>query len=181
MVKKLFVTFSAVMMVFFSAFGFVEARTVTSGKMYNEINKQNKTGHYDYKNGSLQLQHVEQINLSKPVKVDKAGKKVKITKLTAAVASYKTVRDKIFYKDWNDYVYYAPEINQVLTPGDVNSIPAVKDFQKKYTSSVTLELGPILGLLALLIIVPIIFLIIWNKKKFSTLEYKIYNGLVDTE
>lgn len=179
MAKKLIATFSVTFMILFGVLGFADAATVNKGKMHDIMQDQYKTAHYDFKAGTLELQHVKSFNLDEPITVKKGGKDVKVDKVTAAVASFKTVRDNIFYKDWKEYVFYAPEIDQVLTLGDVNKTKTLKDYQAKYVSSVTLELGPISWILALIIIVPAIFIFIWYKYKYTVLGYKLKNNLVD--
>ncbi|TCP26661.1 hypothetical protein EV207_11994 [Scopulibacillus darangshiensis] len=179
MAKKIMAMFTAACMVFFGIIGFAGAASTDKAKMHKVMDKQYKTAHYDYKKGTLDLQHVKTFNLDKPIKVKKNGKDVEVNKVIAAVATFKTVRDYIFYKDWKEFVFYAPKIDQVLTLGDVNNVGVLKDYQNKYNSKVSLELGPILGILALIIIIPAIFIFIWYKYRYSVLGYKLDNNLID--
>jgi len=171
--KKILAGLTLLSAAFFFTFGISHAETVTSGDMYKAFEKQYKTANYDFKDGSLELHHVKTINLDQPIKVKKDNKEYTISKITVAVASYKTVRDYIFLKDWNEYAYYAPEEGLILTEGDVMNITRVQDFQHQYDSFVRLELGPIVLLMLLVIIVPVSFGWYWKKKKYNTLDFRL--------
>ncbi len=177
--KTLTVMFAAVLMFLMGALGLAQASAAGNSQMADALSNNYKSAHYDYKEGSFKLQHVKTFQLSDPIKVKKDGKDVEVTKVTAAVATFKTVRDYIFYKDWKEFAFYAPDIDQVLTLGDVSKVKALQDYQKKYQSSVSLELGPILLLMAFLFIIPIIVLIIWSKTRYSVMGYKVENNLLD--
>jgi hypothetical protein len=178
MVKKFFTGLAAMAVAFFFTFSFSHAETVTS-KMYDAFNKKYSDENYDFKKGSLDFDHVQTFDLSEPIKVKKGDKEYTISKVTAATASFKTVRDYIFYKDWNEYAYYAPDENLILTEGDVMNIKQVQDFQNQYTSKVSLELGPIVLMMLLILVVPFIFGFIWLKYKYNTLEFKLKNNLME--
>ncbi|MGV3489000.1 MAG: hypothetical protein ACO1OC_10490 [Tuberibacillus sp.] len=172
MIKKLLASFAALSVAFFFTFSFSHAETASS-KMEKAFEKQYKEENYDFKNGSLELNHVQTINLDKPIKVKKNNKTYKISKITVATASFKTERDYIFFKDWNEYAYFAPDENLILTEGDVMKINQVKEFQKKYDSKVTLELGPIMIFMILIVVIPFAFGLYWKKKKYNSLDFKI--------
>lgn len=179
MVKTLTWMFALAVLFLAGLPGLTQADAKAPKQMMSALQTQYKAAHYDYKDGSLIFQHVKTFQLSTPITVQKNGKKVQVNQVTASVASYKTVRDYIFYKDWNEFAFYAPQINQVLTLGDVSNVKPLQDYQNKYKSSVSLELGPILLIMALLLIVPFIVLIMWSKTKYSVMGYKIENNLLD--
>jgi len=180
MVKKILASLAALSVAFFFTFSFSHAETLTSGKMFKAFEKQYKEENYDYKDGSLQLNHVKTINLSEPIKVKKNDKEYTISKITVAIASFKTVRDYIFFKDWNEYAYFAPDEGLILTEGDVMKLTPIQDFQHQYTSNVTLELGPISILMLLVVVIPFIFGLYWKKKKYNSLDFKLKNGLLES-
>lgn len=179
MIKKIATALALMAAAFLFTFNFALAKTATDGKMYAAFDKKYNQEYYDYKKGSLKFEHARTIELSTPIKVKKGDKEYQITKVQAAVASFKTVRDYIFLKDWREYAYYAPEIDQILTEADVMNIPAIKEFEHKYSTNVSLELGPIVGMLILIFIVPLIFGFIWLKFKYNTLDFKLKNGLLE--
>ncbi|WEG13860.1 hypothetical protein PU629_05700 [Pullulanibacillus sp. KACC 23026] len=179
MVKKITALLSAVAIAFFFVFGVSHAETVTSGKMFKTFNSQYKQANYDYKSGSLKLEDAKTFKLDKPIKVKNGNDEVQVTTVQAAVAHFKTMRDGIFFKDWKDYAYYAPDAGVVLTEGDVMNIPAIKAYEKAHSTSVRLELGPISGFLALIIIVPIIAAFVLSRRGYSSLEFKLNNNLIE--
>jgi len=169
LVKKILASLAALSVAFFFTFSFSHAES----KMYNAFEKQYKEENYDFKDGSLKLSHTQTINLDQPIKVKKNNKKYTISKINVAVASFKTVRDYIFFKDWNEYAYYAPDEGLILTEGDVMKIKQVQDFQHQYTSNVTLELGPMAILMLLIVVIPFLFGLYWKKKKYNTLDFRL--------
>lgn len=173
MVKKIFASLAAMAVAFFFTFSFSHAETQTSGKMYDAFNKKYSEENYDFKNGSFQLNDVQTFNLDEPIKVKKGDQEYTIDKVQAGMASFKTVRDSIFYKDWNDYAYYAPDQGLILTEGDVMNVKQIKNFEDHHTASVTLELGPIVLLMLLLFAVPFIFGFIWLKTQYNTSEFRL--------
>ncbi|MFC4618300.1 hypothetical protein ACFO4N_06095 [Camelliibacillus cellulosilyticus] len=181
MLKKCFAGLAAAAVAFFFTFNFSHAENVGHGKMYDTFLKKYKEENYDFKKGSLKLEHVQTINLDNPITVKVGTKDEQITQIQVAIGHFKTVRDGIFYKDWKDYAYYAPEIGQVLTEGDVMNVKAIKDFQNKYSSGVSLQLGAITGLLFLFFIIPLIFAYIWLKFKYNSMDFKLKNGMLQTE
>lgn len=181
MVKKMLTLFSVVAFAFFYTFSVSHAETVTSGKMYDSFNKKYKQENYDYKAGSLQLQDVQTFNLDQPITVKNGNDQVQVTKVQAAVAHFQTSRDGIFLKDWNDYAYYAPEANLILTEGDVMNVKQIKTFESQHASSVKLELGPIIGFMLLIIIIPLLLAYLWQRYGYSTLEFKLKNHLLEPD
>ena len=178
---KVITALSALAFIFFLTSGLSHAQTLTQGKMFDAFQKQYKDVNYDYKNGSLEIDDVQTIHLDQPVKVQSGDKEMQIDTIQRGLAHFKTVRDSIFFKDYRDYAYYSPKNNLILTEADVGSLPQIKSFEKQHTSSVTLELGPIVGLCLLLIIAPLIFAYIWLKFKYNSLDFKLKNGLLDDE
>ena len=181
MVKKIFSCLAALFIAFFFTFSFSHAESVTSGKMYDAFHKKFSDENYDFKVGTFQLNDFQTFNLSEPIQVTKDGKVYTISKVQAAMASFKTVRDSIFLKDWNEYTYYAPDEGLILTEGDVMNVPQIKDFQNSHKASVSLELGPIIFLLLLLFIIPLVFGFIWLKTQYNTLEFKLQNRLFEQD
>ena len=181
MVKKMLTLFSAVAFAFFFTFSVSHAETATSGKMFDNFNKKYKQENYDYKAGSFQLEDVQTFNLDQPITVKNGNDQVQITKVQAAVAHFQTSRDGIFLKDWKDYAYYAPEANLILTEGDVMNVKQIKAYENQHTTSVKLELGPIVGFMLLIIIIPLLLAYLWTKFGYSTLEFKLKNNLMDPE
>ncbi|GGE55197.1 hypothetical protein GCM10011391_37770 [Pullulanibacillus camelliae] len=176
MLKKIITALSSLAFIFFLTSGLSHAETLTQGKMFDAFQKQYKDANYDYKNGSLEINDVQTVNLDQPAKVKSGDKEVQINTIQMGMAHFKTVRDSIFFKDYNDYAYYSPENNLILTEADVGSLPQIKSFEKQHTSSVTLELGPIVGLCLLIVIVPLIFAYIWLRFKYNSLDFKLKNG-----
>ncbi len=179
MLRKSLATLSAVALAFFFLFSVSEAATLTTGKMFDTFLNKYKTENYDFKPGSFSLQDAQTFTLDKPITIKKGTDQVQVTKIQAAIAHFKTVRDGIFFKDWIDYAYYSPETDTVLTEGDVMNIQAIKQYEAAHHTSVKLELGPIVGLLLLLFIVPMIFGLIWSRTRYSSLEFKLKNNLLD--
>ncbi|HSU80708.1 MAG TPA: hypothetical protein VLK78_09835 [Candidatus Angelobacter sp.] len=181
MARKMLTLFSIVAFAFFYTFSVSHAETVTSGKMFDSFNKKYKQENYDYKNGSFQLEDVQTFNLDQPITVKNGNDQVQVTKVQAGIAHFQTSRDGIFKKDWIDYAYYAPEANLILTEGDVMNVKQIKTYEKQHTTSVKLELGPIVGFMLLLVIIPLLLAYFWTKFGYSTLEFRLKNNLLDPD
>lgn len=181
MVKKIVASLSAVAFAFFVMFGVSHAETLTSGNMFDTFQKKYKQDNYDYQSGSLSLQDYQTFQLSQPITVKKGTKKVQVSIIRGAVAHFKTVRDGIFFKDWKEYAYYAPKADAILTEGDVMTIKAVQTYESKHPTSVKLELGPIVGFMLLIIIIPIAVAFFWSKTRYSTLEFRLKNNLLEPD
>ena len=181
MLKKCFAMVSALSVVFLLVLSTSYAQTLTSGDMYKAFNKQYSDENYDFKDKSLKLTDVETLNLSEPVTIKRDDKDITINQIQVGIAHFKTVRDYIFYKNWSEYAYYSPEQKMILTEGDVGTVPQIKDFEKQHEVTVTLALGPIVGLCLLIIIVPLIFAYLWLKFKYNSLDFKLANKLMEPD
>lgn len=182
MVKKIIALLSALAFTFFFMFSFSHAAdTLTSGKMFDTFHNKYKQANYDYKSDSLKLENYQTFTLSKPITVKKGTSSIKVNKIEAAVAHFKTIRDGIFLKDWKDYAYYAPQADVVLTEGDVMSIKSINNYESQHPTSVKLELGPIVGLLLLVILIPLLVGFFWSKARYSSLEFKLKNNLMEPD
>ncbi|GGH89152.1 hypothetical protein JOD43_004492 [Pullulanibacillus pueri] len=179
MLKKCLALLSALSVVLLFVMGTSYAKTVTSGDMFKAFQKQYSDENYDYKKGSLKITDVQTINLNQPITVKNGDKEVTVNQVQIGVAHFKTVRDYIFFKDWKEYAYYAPEQNLILTEGDVTGVSQIKDFEKQHESKVSLELGPIVGLCLLVIIIPLLFAYIWLRFKYNSLDFKLQNGMLE--
>jgi hypothetical protein len=172
--KKILAVMSAFMVMFFSLIGTgtVLAETVTSGDTYDAIEKSLAGEHYDYKEGSLELKDPKTITLDEPVAED-------VTKVTVALADYNTVRDNIFYFTQKEVVFYAPEKGETLTLADVSKAEAVQQYKSQFdgVTGTQMHYGAILGLCALILIVPGFFAFFWTKQQHSVLKYKLKNNL----
>lgn len=177
--KKIIAIVSAVAFTFFFMIGVSHAETATSGKMFDTFQKKYKQDNYDYKDGSLKLKDVQTFKLDQPITVKNGNNEVQVSTVQAAIANFKTVRDGIFFKDWNQYSYYAPEADVILTEGDVMNVQAIKNYENAHPSSVKLELGPICGYLALIFLVPVIVAFIYSRRGYSSLEFKLKNNLLN--
>ncbi|WP_085523069.1 hypothetical protein [Tuberibacillus sp. Marseille-P3662] len=179
--KKYLAGLFAAFLVFFGSYQFSNAETVTDGKMYETFKEHTSNEHYDFKEGSFKLTNVKTYNLSEPLTVKQGEKKVKINQVKAAVAKFKTVRDYIFFKNYSEHVYFAPNQEMTLKEADLKKHEQMKghvqEFKNAHPVNISLSYGPIIGVMALIIIVPLIFLFIWHKYKYSTMRFKRENNL----
>lgn len=177
MLKKFFASGFAIMLILMCFSGLASAKTLASSEMVKTYQKQFSQGHYDYAKGSFKLSHAEDITLSKPISVKQGDSNVQVTHVIAAYATFKTVRDHIFYKDWKQTVFYAPDQQIALSIGQTNNVKELKKYDNQYPSGVSMELWSIGSLLLLLLLIPALFVFVWSKYQYSTLEFKIKNKL----
>lgn len=178
MFKKVFAILFSSMLAFIGFVGFAHAATPqVTDKMTKHYLDQFKSDHYDYAKGSLKFTNVEQINLNKPIEIKQGDNTIEVTKVTAAVATFKTVRDKIFFKDWKQTVFYSTDQNIALTTGDTLGVKQLQKYSDQNPSGVSMELWAIGTLLLLVFVIPAAFVFIWSKYQYSTLGFKIKNKL----
>src|SRR5699024_5019029 len=103
------------------------------------------------------------------------------SKLKMAIADYNTVRQGIFKITHKEAVYYDPDEGDVVPSSKAVQASEAKAFKDKYESKQTdhINLGPILGLMALLLLVPAYIIFVWARRHHSVLSYQIENNLLE--
>ncbi|MGC4376052.1 hypothetical protein WD019_03815 [Fictibacillus sp. Mic-4] len=170
MKKKLFAALSAFVFIF-SFVSVASAASVPAG-MEKAIEKGLKAEHYDLKKGSITFDNVQTVS--------NEDKELKTDQVVVAVAHYKTVRDNIFVTSHTDIVAYNPAKKLMLTDQETAKIgsefksyvKAHEDQKGEHRDSVVICL-----LLALILIVPILLMTVWEKRQYLSTEWKIKNNV----
>jgi hypothetical protein len=154
-----------------SGSSFAFASEVNDSVLKTHAEKHLNEAHYDYKNGSLEVGNVEPITVNDP--------DGKISDVWAAHVSYQTYRDNIFYFDHTEVVYYDVNNEQILSAMDAAKFQPLVDFKEQYKGELgkKMNLGAILGLLALILIIPGLLMFVWGKQVYSTSKFKVNNNL----
>ncbi|KSU83608.1 hypothetical protein QUF79_19100 [Fictibacillus enclensis] len=170
MKKKIFALFSVFTLVF--SFASIASAAGATAEMKAAIEKGLKDAHYDYKKGSIEISDVQT--------VPNEDKKLNTSEIVVGMGSYKTKRDNIFSFTHKEIVFYNPKDNKMLTEQEVAKAgPELQKYKKDHESETGTKMDyvVVLLLLALVLLVPLYLLTIWEKGQYLTTKFKIKNNL----
>ncbi|EIT85503.1 hypothetical protein A374_09708 [Fictibacillus macauensis ZFHKF-1] len=170
MKKKLVAILSAMMVILsFAPFAFAADGDQA---MKAAMEKGLKDKYYDLKSGSLSIESAKTFS--------NEDAKLETDSVVAMVVSYQTVRDGIFYTDHKELGFYDPKGNKMLAEQQVaKANPALLQYKKAHEGELgsTMHYTAILLLLALVLLIPLYLLGIWEKGQYLTTKFKIKNNV----
>ncbi|OZM56092.1 hypothetical protein CIB95_13365 [Lottiidibacillus patelloidae] len=145
--------------------------------------------YYDFKEGSVHLAEVETFTVIRTVEEKVTNEKTAATQTVvtdkeftyvAAVAHYETVRDDFYITSHSKIVYYEVETGKAVGKESLADVDGIADYQAKHKDALSTHMhwGLIFFVNLLVVIIPVVILVIWLKRAYSTTEYQIANNIL---
>jgi hypothetical protein len=184
-----------VMLTALFTFGIFSTAALASGnqnepaEMKNAVEERLAGLHYDFKEGSVHLEELETFTVVRTVEEKITNKRTAATRTVvsdkeftyiAAVAHYETVRDDFYITSHSQIVYYELHTGNAVGKEVLADVDGIADYQAKHKDALSTHMhwSLIFFVNLLVVVIPVIILVIWLKRAYSTTEYQIANNIL---